>query len=428
MFLNLLKLFIITLLVTSGQGQNTQGQYTQGQYTQGQERKKFIIESTSFIDGTDILVKHKDSNKIISTMYGDYIDVEEIKKIPSVLNVVEDMVIEEPISATENNPTAFESTNLWGLDSIDGTFDGAYSYSYTGSGVIAYVIDTGILPQPGFNDAKGISRILTGKSFVIGSDSTVDCHGHGTHVSSTIGDTKYGVAKNVKIVPVRVFGCGGGTTTATLIQAIYWIIEQDKNKETGTKSVVNISIGGAYDTILNNAVKELAKTCIVVVSAGNEATSASYRSPSSELSAITVGCIDSSNRVCTFSNEGQSVDIFAPGLSIVGAGIYGRPATLSGTSMSSPHVAGTVALVIEKFTVEKITSDVSDYIIDIAAKGKITSFKIEDSPNLALRVPKKDSVVPTPVLRAPCRTFRRKRCYKTPRCKWNWKSQKCINR
>ena len=117
---------------------------------------------------------------------------------PRVAFVEEDSVV--TLSTTQAHARG-------GLDRIDQRnlpLSTSYTYNSTGSGVKAYVIDTGI--RATHQDLVG--RVLAGTNTVDGTPSTEDCNGHGTHVSGTIGGTTFGVAKNVTLVAVRVFGCG----------------------------------------------------------------------------------------------------------------------------------------------------------------------------------------------------------------------------
>ncbi len=119
---------------------------------------------------------------------------------PRVLSVTPDHVA--TISDTETPAT-------WGLDRIDQRdrpLSGGYDYDPSdGAGVKAYVLDTGIRAT---HQEFG-SRVISGVSFATSDGVTDDCNGHGTHVAGTIGGERYGVAKAVTIVPVRVIGCDG---------------------------------------------------------------------------------------------------------------------------------------------------------------------------------------------------------------------------
>ncbi len=246
-------------------------------------------------------------------------------------------------SAVQTNPT-------WGLDRIDQKLipiDYSYTYTATGAGVKVYVIDTGILAT----HTEFGGRVLTGYSPIAGG-STVDCNGHGTHVAGTIGGATYGVAKGVSLVPVRVLDCFGSGYISDVVSGVNWVIRQ---YTTGSKAVISMSLGGGLSATLDAAINSAINAGItVVVAAGNSAANACNYSPADVPNAITVGATDSTDALANFSNTGSCVDISAPGVSIMSSYIQvnnsspnSTTATLSGTSMATPHVSGAVALELE---------------------------------------------------------------------------------
>ena len=230
----------------------------------------------------------------------------------------------------------------WGLDRIDQIsrpLSTTYNYTSTGSGVNAYVIDTGILGT----HTEFTSRMNPGFSAIGNAADTTDCNGHGTHVSGTIGGSTYGVAKAVSLVPVRVLDCAGSGSTSGVIAGINWAIT---NHQPGVKAVANMSLGGGASSALDTAVNNLINDgVIVVVAAGNSRQDACKSSPARVPAAITVAASDVNDIFASFSNRGKCVDIIAPGFGIASAWIGSNTATntISGTSMASPHVAGAVA-------------------------------------------------------------------------------------
>jgi subtilisin family serine protease len=239
---------------------------------------------------------------------------------------------------TQQNPPS------WGLDRIDQRnlpLNAAYSYLQTGNGVKVYVIDTGIR----FTHVDFGGRALLGFDVQGGNGS--DCFGHGTHVAGTIGGTSYGVAKNVTLYSVRVLGCDGSGSTAQVVLGIDWVTGHH-----GSPAVANLSLGGPGNQSEDDALRAMINSGVVaVVAAGNGtnnngvATDAGQFSPARVTEALTVGATDITDVRASFSNYGTVLDAFGPGLNITSD--YNSndtaTATLSGTSMATPHVAGVVA-------------------------------------------------------------------------------------
>jgi subtilisin family serine protease len=269
----------------------------------------------------------------------------------------------------------------WGLDRIDartGT-DGSYNYPTDGTGVTAYIIDTGINSA----SADFTGRLGTGADFV-DADPPDDCHGHGTHVAGTVGGTTYGVAKKVTIVAVRVLDCFGNGSDADVIAGIDWVVGQH---QAGQLAIANMSLGGDFMQSLNDAVQRATDDGIVMsVAAGNSAASACNYSPSSAGSAITVGATTLSNTLASYSNVGNCVDILAPGSAITSDWVGSATATntISGTSMASPHVAGAAALYLSANPTASVT-DVTNALVTNATSNAISLVPV-GTPNKLLYV------------------------------------------
>jgi len=286
-----------------------------------------------------------------------------------------------------------ENNAVWGLDRISEVeieLDGQYHYEQEGSGVVAYIVDTGILTT--HTEFSG-GRASWGANFVNDGRNT-DCNGHGTHVAGTVGGTLYGVAKKVTVVAVKVLGCTGSGTTTGVIAGIQWAA----NNRNGRPGVANMSLGGGKSQATNDAVAAAVKSGLTfAVAAGNENQDACNVSPASEPSAITAGATTVSDQGqdsqfdsrSTFSNFGKCVKILAPGSLIKSAWYTSNTATntISGTSMASPHVCGAAALVLGA-NPSYTPAQVQQALVDGATNGVIdllcTSTACRSTPNKLL--------------------------------------------
>ena len=235
----------------------------------------------------------------------------------------------------------------WGLDRIDqreAELNDTYNYTLTGAGVSVYVFDSGI----NSSHEEFTGRIEPGFNVINDAYGTEDCSGHGSHTASLIGGTTYGVAKQVKLIPVRVLNCrSGNSSSATLYTAINWVIE---HHQTGVPAIINLSVGMSKSIAFNEAAQALiADGLIVVGAAGNQNRDACLYSPASEPSVISVGGIDRAALRASYSNYGSCVDIFAPGSDLVGAwfGSTNIYRSSSGTSNAAPIVSGIAALMLQ---------------------------------------------------------------------------------
>ena len=242
-----------------------------------------------------------------------------------------------------------QSGATWGLDRTDQRalpLSTSYTYTSTGSGVNAYIIDTGIRLTHG----EFAGRAVTGFDAVTAGGSGNDCNGHGTHVAGTVGGNTYGVAKGVKLYAVRVLDCGGSGTNSGVIAGVDWVTANHVKP-----AVANMSLGGGLSTALDDAVnRSIAAGVTYAIAAGNgnrggRQQDACGYSPARVPAAITIGATNSADAKASWSNYGPCVDFFAPGVSITSSWYTSNTATntISGTSMATPHVAGVAALYLQ---------------------------------------------------------------------------------
>ena len=264
-------------------------------------------------------------------------------------------------------PTDVQFSPPWGLDRIDQTslpLNSQYVFNATGSGVRAYVIDSGIrTSHVEFQGRASIRADFIAEQFhfdlCIPTATNNDCHGHGTHVAGTIGGATFGVAKSVTIRSVKV--CSALFSVGCPVAAILAGVDLTTSDHTSNPSipvVANMSLGGSASGTLDTAVENSINAGVTyVIAAGNENVDAGTRSPARVLDALTVGASDITDSRAFFSGTGASnfgkvVDVFAPGKDVLSAWLDSDTSTItiSGTSMATPHTTGAVALYLQSRT------------------------------------------------------------------------------
>lgn len=348
----------------------------------------------------------------------------------------------EDVSFVEGKQTA--SPN-WGLDRADQLSgeDGIYTFgNATGKGTVLYQIDTGVqfshseFAELGLDgQPTGRSRIINGLSmgcrdpvaqslpcanlWAYGANVTDDvlsrrnvipaeeegqaasmtpegegCDAHGTHTASTAAGNEYGVAKEASIVVIQGLSCIATALDSVVVKALEWVVDDARARTPYMPAVVLMSLGGERDTLLNEAVKRTTEHHVnVVVAAGNEATDACTETPSDVQAAATIAATDAYDKMASFSNYGQCVDLLAPGCGITAA--YARLGSttstqmLSGTSMAAPFVAGAMLQALQLLP-QMRSNETKALISCVASTGKLTltttATATADTPNKLVRI------------------------------------------
>ena len=241
---------------------------------------------------------------------------------------------------------------------------GATALAERGKGITIAIIDTGIdYTHPALGGGFGAEfKVIGGWDFVNDDADPIDDHGHGTHVAGIAaanGAELAGVAPDAKLLAYKVLNFIGTGETSDVIAAIERAVDPNNDGDTSDRAnVINLSLGtdgGTADSPSARAVDAaVAAGSVVVIAAGNSGRVASVGTPGASRMAITVGALETDDKVTFFSSRGPTPglltfkpDVMAPGYSVVSAKRGGGTVALSGTSMAAPHVAGVAALLLE---------------------------------------------------------------------------------
>ncbi len=270
---------------------------------------------------------------------------------------VEDSTVPDNRTVTPPKSENNSSTIVWSIDKINAT--AVWKRGITGKGIIVAVLDSGVDPThpdlahlPNSKDPKIIKWI----DFVNGKSSPYDDRGHGTHVCGTIsgiGTNGYqtGVAPGTKLIIAKTFSYGFGNVSRVLL-AFDWAVDNHAR-------IISFSNGEAHSDAFTIAINNVVAAGVIpVIAAGNKGPDFNTTiCPGDEINSLTVGATDSSDVIANFSSRGPVTlygkkyikpDISAPGVYVISTMPGGGYAFKDGTSMSTPHVSGVIALMLEK--------------------------------------------------------------------------------
>jgi hypothetical protein len=241
-----------------------------------------------------------------------------------------------------------------------------------------YILDTGLR----YSHVDFVGRVSDGIDIIDGDWDPWDEYGHGTHIAGTAAGTKFGIAKDAIIHPIRVLGTDGSGAWSGIIKGLNYIARNHKKPAAAV-----LSLGGHKSWSVNRAVQALIDSGVsVVVAAGNSHKDACDFSPASVPAALTVSSTDRSDHISSFANYGSCVDIFAPGTDIMST--WNRKdydtSLSSGTSMACPHVLGAIALHLENHP-EDTPAQVKNVLMKAASRVPIRG-NSADTPNVLLNI------------------------------------------
>ncbi|KAK4185249.1 peptidase S8/S53 domain-containing protein [Podospora australis] len=320
-------------------------------------------------------------------------DLERVRNLPEVEYIEEDALVSiaggdvdhVPVSTkTGTAPRAIVSqiNAPWNLARLSSHTPGSTTYKYdstAGAGTCVYVLGTGIYTA----HAQFAGGAVWGTNVV--DTTNTDGNGHGTAIAGIIRSTIYGVAKQTKVIAVKVLGSSGSGTTSGIIAGMNWVISDYPTRGCPNGVVAALTFGGSFSTAVNTAARNLVNAGIFTTAGvGSSNTNVANSSPASEPLVCAVGATSSNDVVGSFNDYGPLLDIYAPGTLITTTWNTGTTATntLTGTTLAMAHIAGLGAYLLG-LPSALTGSGLCAYMRSIATSGVLTNVPPNTSNLLA---------------------------------------------
>jgi len=283
------------------------------------------------------------------------------------VNYVEHNGVVHALTQSPGQCAQSAQADSWGLPRVSNrqrTITGPVR-SFSGEGAEIYIMDTGLRTSH-----ETFAGRYSDERFDATNEGPGDAHGHGTHCAGTAMGEMFGLARGSTVFEVKVLNSRGSGTLAGVAAGINWAANRN-----GARKVGSLSLGGGFSQALNAAANAAVDAGMVIAAAsGNNRGDACRTSPASAEKCIAVSATTNTDARASYSNFGTCVDIFAPGSDITSAWIQSDTATrtISGTSMSCPHVAGAAAAVWSSQP-SMSNDDVKQHLLDNATPNVVTN-------------------------------------------------------